>query len=223
VTAPPRRRTKARDPQGTRRALKEAATTLFARRGFAGATADRIARKAGVNKAMINYHFGGKRGLYSAIVRESFGTLLDRLRGAVDEEAAPADQLRGFIATFAEMAQGLPDLPAMLLREMMAGGEHRDLDREVFEFLPQILGTVRGVLEAGIRDGSFRAVNPLLTHLSMIGGLMFFFATDEFRRRALAEMKHAPAPPSAADFVSHLQDVMTRGIVAERHAAARKR
>jgi TetR/AcrR family transcriptional regulator len=223
VTRPLRRQTRARDPQATRRALKQAATALFARRGFAGATADLIARRAGVNKAMINYHFGGKRGLYSAIVRESFAALMDRLKSAVDVRAAPADQLRNFIAAFAEMAQGLPDLPAMLLREMIAGGEHRDLDREVFEYLPRILGTVRGVLEAGIRGGSFRPVDPLLTHLSMIGCLMFFFATDEFRRRALAEMKHAPSPPSAADFVRHLQDLMTRGIVAGRHGAARKR
>src|SRR5262245_43765841 len=111
-------RTRARDPHGTRRALKQAATALFARRGFAGATADRIARAAGVNKAMINYHFGGKRGLYSAIVRESFAALLDRLRGAVGAAAAPADQLRAYIAAFAEMAQGQPDLPAMLLREL---------------------------------------------------------------------------------------------------------
>src|SRR5262247_386682 len=127
-----RPRAKARDPQGTRRALKEAGTALFARRGFAGATADVIARQAGVNKAMINYHFGGKRGLYAAILRESFAALMDRLRGAVDAAAAPADQLRAYIAAFAEMAQGRPDLPAMLLRELMAGGEHRDLDREVF-------------------------------------------------------------------------------------------
>ena len=187
-------RRKGRDPQGTRRALKEAGTALFARRGFAGATADLIARRAGVNKAMINYHFGGKRGLYSAIVRESFAALLEGLRGAVGRAAAPAGQLRGYIAAFAEMAQRQPDLPAMLLRELIAGGDHHDLDREVFEYLPQVLGTVRGVLEAGVRDGSFRPVDPLLTHLGVIGSLIFFFATAEFRRRALAEIKGVRPP-----------------------------
>src|SRR5262245_23096999 len=159
------RKPRPRDPQGTRRALKAAATALFARRGFSGATADRIARRAGVNKAMINYHFGGKRGLYSAIVRESFAKLMERLRGAIDPRSAPASQLRDFIAAFAEMVEETPELPAMMLREMLSGGEHRELDQEVFEFLPQVLGTVRGVLEAGVRDGSFRAVDPLLTHL----------------------------------------------------------
>jgi AcrR family transcriptional regulator len=221
VPTVPATRPKARDPQGTRRALRQAGIALFARRGFKGATADLIAQKAGVNKAMINYHFGGKRGLYSAIVSESFAALLERLRGAVDRTAAPADQLRAYIAAFAEMAKGQPDLPSMLLRELMAGGEHPGLDREVFEYLPRILGVVRGVVEAGIHDGSFRPVDPLLTHLSMVGCLMFFFATEEFRRRALARMKRAPV--SAPDFVTHLQDLMTRGIAARGRAGTRKR
>ena len=217
-------RLRAHDPQGTRRALKEAATALFARRGFAGATADRIARKAGVNKAMINYHFGGKRGLYTAILRESFSALLGRLRSITAVEAPPPEQLRNFIAMFAETVGQTPDLPAMLLREMLSGGEHRDLDREVFEFIPHLLGMVRGVVEAGRRDGTFREVDPLLTHLGLMGSLVFFFATEEFRGRALGEMKLAPAPPSVDEFVRHLQDVMTRGIVAEAgRGHARKR
>ena len=206
-----------RDPQATRRALQEAATALFARRGFAGATADRIARRAGVNKAMINYHFGGKRGLYTAILRESFSALLERLRGITAVEAPPPQQLRNFIATFAETVGQTPDLLAMLLREMLSGGEHPDLDREVFEFIPQLLGMVRGVVEAGIKDGSFREVDSLLTHLGLIGSLVFFFATGEFRGRMLGEMNLAP--PSADEFIRHLQELMTRGIVAKPAAA----
>jgi len=206
---------RARDPEGTRRALKEAATALFARRGFAGATADRIARKAGVNKAMINYHFGGKRALYAAILRESFAALIARLRSVTDVSAPPVERLRAFIALFAETVAQTPDVPAMLLREMLSGGEHRDLGREVFEFIPQLLALVRGVVEAGVREGSFREVDPLLTHLGLIGSLLFFFATGEFRERALSEIKGAPAPPSPEQFVRHMQDLMTRGIVAE--------
>jgi AcrR family transcriptional regulator len=217
------RRTRMHDSERTRRALKAAATALFARRGFAGATADRIARKAGVNKAMINYHFGGKRGLYSAIVRESFTALLAHLREVIGAAGSPPEQLGDIVRSFADMVGESPDLPAMLLREMLSGGEHADLDREVFDLLPQVLGVVRGVVEAGIHDGSFRAVNPLLTHLTIIGSLIFFFATEDFRRRALAQMPHGPRVPTADEFVSHLQDMMTRGIVAAAPAAARTR
>ncbi|HET8648124.1 MAG TPA: TetR family transcriptional regulator, partial [Vicinamibacteria bacterium] len=213
---------RAGDAEATRRALLSAATSLFARRGFPGATAERIARAAGVNKAMINYHFGGKRGLYAAIVRESFAALLARLEGVTASGAPPAEKLRRFIAMFAQTVAEAPDLPAMLLREILSGGEH--VDRELFGFITSILGAVRGMVESGVREGSFRPVDPLLTHLSLMGSLIFFFATEEFRRRAVSEAHIAPVPPAAEDYVRHLQELVARGLRADAPAAGpRKR
>src|SRR5687768_16443918 len=57
---------------GSRERLFAAAATEFAARGFAGASVDRIARAAGLNKAMIYYHFTSKAALYRAILREMF-------------------------------------------------------------------------------------------------------------------------------------------------------
>ncbi|MCP4657706.1 MAG: helix-turn-helix transcriptional regulator, partial [bacterium] len=65
ATNPPPTRPRPRghyDAAATREALLEAATELFAERGFDGAKVEAIARRAGVNKAMISYHFGGKQG-----------------------------------------------------------------------------------------------------------------------------------------------------------------
>ncbi len=50
-------------------ALLDAALTEFADRGLAGARVIEIARRAGVNKQLISYHFGGKQGLYDAVIR----------------------------------------------------------------------------------------------------------------------------------------------------------
>lgn len=216
-----RRRPRARDPEGTRTALKQAAAALFARRGFKGATADSIARQAGVNKAMINYHFGGKKGLHTAIVREPFSALLARLQEIAAGDAAAPEKLRAFVALFAETVAGAPEFPAMMLREIVSGGEH--LDREVFGFITSVLGSVRGMVDAGVREGSFRPVDPVLTHLSLVGSLIFFFATDEFRRRAVVEGRIGPVAPAAKDFVRHMQEMITRGLVADAPRRARKR
>jgi TetR/AcrR family transcriptional regulator len=55
---------RAASSERTRRLLLEAASAEFAERGFAGARVAAIAERAGVNKQLISYHFGGKRGLY---------------------------------------------------------------------------------------------------------------------------------------------------------------
>ncbi len=51
----------------SRRRLLEAARAEFAERGYAGARVASIAARAGVNKQLISYHFGGKRGLYDQV------------------------------------------------------------------------------------------------------------------------------------------------------------
>lgn len=58
-----------RDAERTRQALLDAARAEFAAKGRAGARVSAIAERAGVNKQLISYYFGGKDGLYDAIVQ----------------------------------------------------------------------------------------------------------------------------------------------------------
>jgi AcrR family transcriptional regulator len=55
------------DAERSRRLLLDAALDEFAAKGFAGARVQDIADRAGVNKQLINYYFGGKEGLYCAL------------------------------------------------------------------------------------------------------------------------------------------------------------
>ncbi|MEE9383090.1 MAG: TetR family transcriptional regulator [Nannocystaceae bacterium] len=58
----------ARDAEATRARLVNAAKHLIAEQGWAAATSRAIAAQAGVNAALINYHFGGKAKLLSASI-----------------------------------------------------------------------------------------------------------------------------------------------------------
>lgn len=56
-----------RDAERSRQRLLEAALEEFGRKGSAGARVSEIAAKAGLNKQLITYYFGGKDGLYRAV------------------------------------------------------------------------------------------------------------------------------------------------------------
>lgn len=58
-----------RDAERSRRCLLAAALDEFADKGFAGARVQEIAERAGINKQLISYYFGGKEGLYRALQR----------------------------------------------------------------------------------------------------------------------------------------------------------
>lgn len=53
----------------TRLKLIQAATPEFIEQGFRAARVQQIAQRAGVRLSAINYHFGGKEGLYLAVLR----------------------------------------------------------------------------------------------------------------------------------------------------------
>jgi TetR/AcrR family transcriptional regulator len=56
-----------RDPERTRARILDAAKVEFGAKGFAGARVSDIADRAGVNKQLISYYFGGKEGLYTEL------------------------------------------------------------------------------------------------------------------------------------------------------------
>jgi AcrR family transcriptional regulator len=58
---------KQRDPERTKARILQAALEEFAAKGFAGARVSEIAARAGMNKQLISYYFGGKEGLYQAL------------------------------------------------------------------------------------------------------------------------------------------------------------
>lgn len=76
------------DAARSRRMLLSAALDEFAAKGFAGANVRDIAARAGLNKQLINYYFGGKEGLYRELQRG----WLEREAGFADPEL-PMEEL----------------------------------------------------------------------------------------------------------------------------------
>ena len=214
-------RARRRDAAATRDALLTAGAELFAERGYDGVPVAAIAQKAGVNKAMINYHFGGKRKLYLTIVSATFTDMIARVEALADSPRPAPEVLRELIAAVGEMAtRRHPHFCSMMLREVMTGGKH--LDPALIDKPARILGAVQRIVARGVADGDFRPVDPLLTHLSLVGSLVFFFATARFRERVLAARRPRIAPPAAAAYVKHMQDLLTHGLAAERRAGRRR-
>lgn len=205
---------RARDAQATRRALLEAGARLFAQRGFDGTRVEAIARVAGVNPAMINYHFGGKRKLYLEILTHALTELGGRLQALPASPEPPAALLGRFIATFMDAMARRPSVPAILVHEMMSGGRH--VDRHLLPHFLAVFGVVREIVERGTQQGSFRPVHPVLTHLTLIGSLMFFFITLPVRERLDHEGLLPVEMPGPAAFARHVQELMARGMAAGR-------
>jgi TetR/AcrR family transcriptional regulator, regulator of cefoperazone and chloramphenicol sensitivity len=107
----------------TRRRVTEAATRLFAARGFQHVTVRAICHDAHANVAAVNYHFGDKMGLYREVIEEAAAIVVQVSEEAIQAGAGlPAEgRLRAYIRVHCERI--FQHGPAPLLQQLM----HREL------------------------------------------------------------------------------------------------
>jgi AcrR family transcriptional regulator len=77
----PRRRSHAERTAETRAALMDAVVASISELGFKRSTASEIARRAGVTWGAVQHHFGGKDGILTAVLEDSFNRFAERLSG----------------------------------------------------------------------------------------------------------------------------------------------
>lgn len=204
---------KQRGPTATREALLNAAAELFAEHGFEGATVEKISRKAGANRALISYHFQGKRKLYQTLVAEALSQMGARIDEVRNSGAPPERRLGDLIACFQEMARRRPAFPKLMVREALSGGRH--LDDRVFQHFLRVYQTLQEILDEGERLGRFRPVSPILTQIGLVGSLLFFYATDTFRVRILRALDRSPDLVNEDEYIRHWKESIIRGLAAD--------
>ena len=192
-----------RPPGGrdSQRAIFAAAAREFAERGYDAAGVDRIAGRAKVNKAMLYYHYGSKLGLYLEVLRDMFRTVGQRARVIADGPGSATAKLDAWVAAVVEEAGARPWFPPIMLREIAAGGTH--FDTATIGMMNAVYLAVRDVIVQGQREGAFRDVDPLLTHLTIMPAILIFFA-----RQRVMQRRHGAgvgAPRTLEDFVVHMQ------------------
>jgi len=206
--AKPRRGRERRDPRATRRALLRAGAELFAEQGFDGVSIEDVAGRAGVNKALISYHFGGKRNLHVAVLESAFASMAETLEAIEREKGDTRQALRAFLAAFERTTRERPGFPTLFMREVLSTG----IEPAVLPHLLQIFGVSRRLAARGAREGLFRKVDPVLLHFGLVGTLVFFFATEPARRKAAARGRFPFAMPTPKAFLRYLEDLTVRGL-----------
>jgi AcrR family transcriptional regulator len=88
------------------RQLLELAGELFADRGYAGASMDELARRAGVTKPVVYELFGSKDGLFAACVDRAMERMADDIAAAVHAETEPEARIRAGSLAFLRFAAG---------------------------------------------------------------------------------------------------------------------
>ena len=134
---------------GTRGRILDAASNLFAERGYRGATVAVICRAAGVNIAAVNYHFRSKKKLYQDAWRHAHGRLIAQVPpdGGVSRDRPAAERLRGMVRAGVQRALLGDAVEFGIMRNEMANPT--GLLRQVIE---DAIGPLRQATQAILRE-----------------------------------------------------------------------
>ncbi len=170
--------------------LIEAAMPLFPQKGYAGVSIREIADAAGVNSASISYYFGGKEGLYAAVLEHIYSHI-----NAVVEIDRPEDQSPDtFVHDFAIRVVGLhkqyPCLVRYLYMEMI--NPTKFCDTIIKEHLMRLFTYLCNGINRSIDSGEFRPdLDVGFAALSLSAIINMFFIVAPMRHRIMQRDEEA--------------------------------
>ncbi|MBI1779165.1 MAG: TetR family transcriptional regulator C-terminal domain-containing protein [Proteobacteria bacterium] len=140
--------------------LLEAAETVFAERGFAGATTQAIAASAKLPKANLHYYFRTKADLYRAVLRNVLALWLDEL-DRIEPGRDPEEALGEYVEAKMRWSRLRPNASKVFANEILHGA--RFLDGYLAGELRRRVEAKAAVMRDWIRGGRMAPIDP--THL----------------------------------------------------------
>ncbi|TPE48967.1 TetR/AcrR family transcriptional regulator [Amaricoccus solimangrovi] len=167
-----------RRSEATRARILEAAHRHFVAVGLDGARMETIAAEAGVNKALVYRHFGGREQLYREVLRRAY----EKVRQAEVELSLPEDPVEALDRLVAFTFQYYIDNPDFLILvgiENLNGGAHlRRVGQEGLH-VSSLLDILRRILDAGVARGIFReGLDPMEFYMVVASQCWFTVATS---------------------------------------------
>lgn len=152
---------KAQERQARRRRIQEAARSVFAERGYAGASIELIARAAQLSVGAIYLYFRSKEDLYVSLVEDTL-TVFDVEMAQVRESAEVGTRLRETWSILVRWAEKDAEGPR-ILRLLAQPAIRPQLSDEVVAVVAAGLARIQDHMGAciadGIHAGIYRQVN----------------------------------------------------------------
>jgi AcrR family transcriptional regulator len=146
---------------------------------------------------MIYYYFGGKEGLYAAVLEEAYGGMRDAEGALRLDELPPAEAVRRLVETTFDHHAAHPDFVRLVSGENIEGARTVSASPTIRARNAAVIGAIGALLRRGEREGAFRAgVDPLDLHM-LISGFCFYRVSNRHTLRAI--FGEDPAAPSRAE------------------------
>ncbi|WP_460764642.1 TetR/AcrR family transcriptional regulator [Niabella terrae] len=165
--------TKKKD-SSTEQKIKEAARTVFYKKGFAATRTRDIANEADINLALLNYYFRSKAKLFEIIMVETLHGFVERMAIILNDDNTTLDQKVQLVAEkYIDFIIKEPEIPTFIISEI------RNNPHDLLRKLPidQVINRSKFYAQyrEAVKQGRITEHNPLQFLMNLIGLVIFPF------------------------------------------------
>lgn len=149
--------------------ILDAATEVFARKGFEGASIRELASAANINIAMINYYFGSKEKLFNDVIQyhsEYMYASLQDLTARTD--ITYLEKVFCLIGLQVEKLMKNRDFHKLIHHEIMLN-QRNEVSESIRQIITKNSEISKSIILDGIKCGEFRQVDVELTLSALYG------------------------------------------------------
>jgi len=153
-----------------RRAILDAAITVFARQGFHSARVSDVAAEAGVAYGLVYHYFDSKDQMLNELFSERWALLLEASQDVQRRDASPREKLAGVAGFIIESYRHEPELMKVIIVEVTRaansfGRTHLPEIRRAYDLVAEIVSDAQ-------RTGDFRDdVDPNFSAMVFYGAI----------------------------------------------------
>lgn len=193
----------------TREALLRATHELLLERGGLRVSLSDICERAGINAAMVRYHFGNKQGLLVMLFERMCASWAMELENLLQLDASPTRKLELHVAQIIRNYRRSP-YTTRLMAEVVSVSKAASARRLSNHFMKPLTDFYRQLIDDGVAAGEFRDIDPEFFFFSVVGACEFFFSA----KRLLESVsdRHMVDEQVEAAFGRHTTDLLLGGM-----------
>lgn len=197
--------------------IMKAALSLFAEKGFEAVSVREISKKSGHNLSMVSYYFGGKEGLYRAIISDHMTQTLAEIKKIfLSNEPQKMtkqsfrDEIRLMVALVTNLKFESPEMTNIMQRERV---DKLPYAREIHEQLitpvaKQVVEVFKEAQKKGILRGNFE---PQVFMNLLFESILGFFTMQDCGLKSMQGSYKFPRDKEL--FIDFVTDLFLEGIM----------
>jgi AcrR family transcriptional regulator len=136
--------------------ILQVAEQLFAEKGFDAARVDEIAKRAGVNKALIYYYFESKENILEELFKEFMLGMVQTIEMSMEEliEFDAEEKLREFFASYLKFWESKKNILRIMMMESLK--ESRAENEPLFKVMDFLMKQEEDRIKAILKERGFR-------------------------------------------------------------------